>query len=55
MSLSSPFITRPIGTTLLTIAVAIAGGISGTGTFTISRHCDSASRGARDRAQRQGR
>jgi multidrug efflux pump len=28
MSLSSPFITRPIGTTLLTIAVAIAGAIA---------------------------
>ena len=28
MSLSSPFIRRPIGTTLLTIAVAIAGGIA---------------------------
>jgi multidrug efflux pump len=28
MSLSSPFIGRPVGTTLLTIAVAIAGGIA---------------------------
>ncbi|HEX3891781.1 MAG TPA: efflux RND transporter permease subunit [Terracidiphilus sp.] len=28
MSLSSPFITRPVGTTLLTIAVAIAGAIA---------------------------
>jgi multidrug efflux pump len=28
MSLSSPFINRPIGTTLLTIAVALAGGIA---------------------------
>src|SRR6201996_5309065 len=28
MSLSSPFITRPIGTTLLTIALAIAGAIA---------------------------
>src|ERR1700723_521700 len=28
MSLSSPFIRRPIGTTLLTIAVAIAGAIA---------------------------
>jgi multidrug efflux pump len=28
MSLSSPFIKRPIGTTLLTIAIAIAGGIA---------------------------
>jgi multidrug efflux pump len=28
MSLSSPFIRRPVGTTLLTVAVAIAGGIA---------------------------
>src|SRR6201994_1427042 len=28
MSLSSPFITRPVGTTLLTIAIAIAGAIA---------------------------
>src|ERR1700690_367524 len=28
MSLSSPFIRRPIGTTLLTVAIAIAGGIA---------------------------
>src|SRR6201985_3847516 len=28
MSLSSPFITRPIGTTLLTIALAITGAIA---------------------------
>jgi multidrug efflux pump len=28
MSLSSPFIKRPVGTTLLTVAVAIAGGIA---------------------------
>ena len=28
MSLSSPFIKRPVGTTLLTVAVAIAGAIA---------------------------
>jgi multidrug efflux pump len=28
MSLSSPFIHRPIGTTLLTVAIALAGGVA---------------------------
>src|SRR5580765_755462 len=28
MSLSSPFIKRPVGTTLLTVAIALAGGIA---------------------------